>query len=254
MKIIPRTIRLNPVLFTVLAAAGLLLGGTALGADPGANAGASGPVMTWQEAVQYGGWLMWVLAAMSVFALALIVYFLFTLRVGQTAPRRLRRELIENLTQGDRAEARKLCEDIPCPLSTVTLAAMDYLRDIPDPDPVLLKDIIESEGARQAERMQGATQLLLDVGAIAPMVGLLGTVFGMLQAFGGIAYSMESAKPVVLAQGVSQALVTTAFGLLIGIPAMMFYAYFRRRASRQIAILEVAVTDILTALLRSPGS
>lgn len=254
MKIIPRINRSKTTLSASFITAGILLGGMAFGAEPGTGTDLSTPAMTWQEAVQYGGWLMWVLAAMSIFALALIVYFLVVLRAGQIAPRRLRRELIENLSQGDRAEARKLCEDTPCPLATVTLAAMDYLRDIPAPDPVLLKDIIEGEGARQAERIQGSTQLLLDVGATAPMVGLLGTVFGMLQAFGGIAYSMESAKPVILAQGVAQALVTTAFGLLIGIPAMMFYAYFRRRASRQIAVLEVAVTDILTALLRTPAS
>ena len=81
------------------------------------------------------------------------------------------------------------------------------------------------------------------------MIGLLGTVFGMLRAFGSVARDIASAKPVVLAEGVSQALVTTAFGLIVGIPAMMFYAYFRRRAAKQISHLEAASTDILTALM-----
>jgi biopolymer transport protein ExbB len=80
------------------------------------------------------------------------------------------------------------------------------------------------------------------------MLGLLGTVMGMLKAFGSVATDVASAKPVVLAAGVSQAIVTTIFGLLVAIPAMVAYAYFRRRASRQIAALEAASTALVTAV------
>lgn len=209
----------------------------------------NGMQLSWRTALEYGGWLMFVLAAMSVFALALVLYFLIVLRPAQIAPRLLVRDLLESLREGDLNNARKQCDAKPCPISTISLTAMDYLREVQAPDGVLLKEVIEAEGARQAGSIQGQTQLLLDVAVIAPMVGLLGTVFGMLKAFSGVGYAIESAKPVVLAQGVSQALVTTAFGLLVGIPAMMAFAYFRRRASRQVALLEVASTAVLTALL-----
>ncbi len=218
----------------------------ALAAETGTDAGMQ---LTWRTALEYGGWLMVVLAAMSVFGLALILYFLIILRPGQIAPRLIVRDLIESLREGALSNARKQCENKPCPIASITLAAMDYLNEVSDPDPTLLKEVIESEGARQVASMQGQIQLLLDVAVIAPMVGLLGTVFGMLKAFSGVGYAIESAKPVVLAQGVSQALVTTAFGLMVGIPAMMAYAYFRRRASRQVALLEVASTGVLTALM-----
>lgn len=217
------------------------------GAFDAATAGDLG--LTWRNALEYGGWLMFVLAVMSVFVLALIIYFLAVLRQGQIAPRHLVRDILESLREGSHSNARERCDDKPCPIATITLTAMDYLRDVPNPDSGLLKEIVEAEGTRQAESIQGQTQLLLDVAVIAPMVGLLGTVFGMLKAFSGVGYAIESAKPVVLAQGVSQALVTTAFGLMVGIPAMMAYAYFRRRASRQVALLEVASTGVLTALM-----
>ena len=98
----------------------------------------------------------------------------------------------------------------------------------------------EAEGGRIADAMMSAVDWLADIAAIAPLVGLLGTVLGMFQAFGGIASDVAaSAKPVVLAQGVSQAIVTTIFGLVVAIPSLVAYAVFRRRAQRRIAEIEV---------------
>lgn len=106
----------------------------------------------------------------------------------------------------------------------------------------------EAEGRRIAARLNAAVDWLADIAAIAPLVGLLGTVLGMFQAFGGIATDVSAgAKPMVLAQGVSQAIVTTIFGLVVAIPCLAAYAIFRRRAQRRIAELEVAVEDILAS-------
>lgn len=97
----------------------------------------------------------------------------------------------------------------------------------------------EAEGGRIAERLMSSVDWLADIAAIAPLVGLLGTVLGMFQAFGGIASDVSAgAKPVVLAQGVSQAIVTTIFGLIVAIPSLIGYAFFRRRAARRIAEIE----------------
>jgi biopolymer transport protein ExbB len=204
--------------------------------------------LSWREVLDKGGWLMYVLLAMSLLGVALVIYFFVVLRVSHVAPRPLQRELADRIRAGAVDEARRACEYRSCPLSAVTLAALDYLRDVPNTDAELLHDVIESAGGRQAEGIQGMTQYLLDIAATAPMVGLLGTVFGMLQAFGGVARGDVSAQPVALAAGVSQALITTAFGLIVGIPAMMFYAYFRRKAAKLVAYLEAASTDVLAAL------
>jgi len=205
--------------------------------------------MSWQEIVKNGGRLMYVLAALSVLTLAFVIYFFAVLRRAVIAPRALQRELVDKLKAGAVDDARRICEFRACPLSAIAMAAMDYTRDVPEADAMLLKDVIEGEGARQAESIQGQTQYLLDIAAVAPMIGLLGTVFGMLRAFSAVALNIANAKPVVLAAGVSQALVTTAFGLIVGIPAMIFYAYFRRKASKLVAFLESSATGVLTALL-----
>ncbi len=103
----------------------------------------------------------------------------------------------------------------------------------------------EAEGARIAERIQASVDWLADIAAIAPLVGLLGTVLGMFQAFGGIATDVAAgAKPVVLAQGVSQAIVTTIFGLVVAIPSLVMHAFLRRRASRLIAALEEKADEV----------
>ena len=131
--------------------------------------------------------------------------------------------------------------------SVATLAVVLYLLVMQSPFvcvPMALKRIRAAkdpaaEGGRVADRMMAAVDWLADIAAIAPLVGLLGTVLGMFQAFGGIASDVTAgAKPMVLAQGVSQAIVTTIFGLAIAIPALVCYAFFRRRAQRRIAEIE----------------
>ena len=210
-------------------------------------AGAYG--MSFKQAWEYGGWIMWVLAVFSVFALAMVFYFMTALRSGAIIPHELMSDILARVRANDLNEVRRLCDRQPCALSSVVLAALDCLRNVPQCDVALLRSAAESEGARQADAIQGQTEFLLDVATIAPLLGLLGTVLGMLTAFGSVASDIASAKPVVLAAGVSQAIVTTVFGLVVAIPCMAFYAWFRRRASRQISNLEAASAEVLTAII-----
>ena len=131
--------------------------------------------------------------------------------------------------------------------SVVAMTVVLYLLVMHSPFiciPMALKRIRSAkdpaaEGGRIADRMMSAVDWLADIAAIAPLVGLLGTVLGMFQAFGGIASDVSAgAKPVVLAQGVSQAIVTTIFGLVVAIPSLMAHAFFRRRAQKRIAEIE----------------
>ena len=215
-----------------------------------APAGSASYGMTFAQAWGYGGLIMWVLLAISILMVALVIYFLCVFRAGAVAPRRLQSEVRNYLVEGDEGAARRLCEDRPCAFSSVALAALDCIRATQGGEDLqLLRDIVESEGARQAESMQSQAQLLLDLSAIAPMLGLLGTTLGMLKAFGAVAQDvMVAAKPVILAQGVSQAIITTIFGLFVAIPCMAAYAYFRRRASKLVGQLELASAEIVTAI------
>ena len=157
--------------------------------------------ITFEQAWNYGGPLMWVLALFSVWALALVIYLWYSQRAGIVVPEAVSR----------------ICAS---------------------KDP-------ESEGGRVADRLMSQVEWLADLGAIAPLVGLLGTVLGMFQAFGGIASDVSAgAKPMVLAQGVSQAIVTTIFGLVIAIPAMVAHAFMRRCAASLIATLEEKADEV----------
>ena len=204
--------------------------------------------MTLAEAWACGGWIMWVLLAMSVAGLAACLYILLTLRLGAVAPLRLRRDLPKYLLSDDPNEARRLCEDAPSPLAAVMLATLDAVRNAPRADAMLIVQVAESEGRRQAGIIEGRIQWLLDIATIAPLIGLLGTVVGMLGAFGAVAVDVAAAKPTLLAQGVAQAIVTTIFGLIVAIPAMACYAWFRRRAAALVSVLEGASAELVAIL------
>ena len=189
--------------------------------------------ITLAQAWSYGGPLMWVLLGLSMIALALVLYLLVTQRREALTPRTLMSDVFVKLQSGDHGERR------PCAFATLTLAALDAARGVPQGQRVDVSQAVETAGAHVAEQLQGAVDWLADLAAIAPLVGLLGTVLGMFQAFGGIANDVAAnAKPVVLAAGVSQAIITTVFGLVISIPCLGFHAFLRRRTAKRIAGLE----------------
>jgi len=195
--------------------------------------------ITLRQAWQYGGPLMWVLAALSVLALAKILVLLVAQRRGALSPRTLVSDVFSRLQAKDYGETRRLCDRRPCAFSTLVLAALDAVRGTPAGVKPPVAQAIETAGSHVAERLQASVDWLADLAAIAPLVGLLGTVLGMFQAFGGIANDLAAnARPVVLAQGVSQAIVTTVFGLVVAIPCLVFHAILRRRTARRIAGLE----------------
>jgi len=195
--------------------------------------------ITLAEVWRNGGPLMWVLAGLSVIALAVILYLLLAQRRGALSPHALVSDVFSRLQTGDHGEARRLCLRRPCAFGVIVLAALDAVRGAPQGTRPPVAVAVETAGAHVAERIQGAVDWLADIAAIAPLVGLLGTVLGMYQAFGGIASDLAAnARPVVLAQGVSQAIVTTMFGLVVSIPCLVFHAILRRRAAKRISGLE----------------
>ncbi len=202
-----------------------------------------------QQIMESGGMIFYVLMAMSVVAMTLILVFSFSLNNRKIAPASFVREIELSLKNGDFDEALKSCKSTSSPVSAITLTALNYLdRAGEDADPELLRQVVEGEGVRQVGRLQSQITYLMDIGVIAPMVGLLGTVMGMLKSFSGVALNMAQARPTVLAEGVSQALVTTAGGLIVAIPAMIAYSVFRGRLAKLTANLELVAAEIVTTL------
>lgn len=234
-----------------VAALAILCGAAVFAADPaGKDDARMVQSVTLKELFDKGGILMYPLVLMSVVGVGFVVYFFLALRHRHVVPDALRDDVLDKIEAGQFSDARTVCGYRPCAFSEVTVTALDYTAGVEKVDPQLLREMIESEGSRQSATFQSQIQYLLDVAVISPMLGLLGTVFGMMRAFNVVAFDLAKAKPMLLAAGVAEALITTAVGLIIGIPAMMFYAYFRGRASKLLSDLEVASSQVMTAILR----
>jgi len=210
---------------------------------------AQDPGLTLVTFYNRGGTLMHVLLAISVFCVANIIYLFAILRASLTVPRVAFNDIMEKVKTDKLEEAAKVCSYKPCPFSHVAAAAIRYALSAPVIDPIMLDAAMTGEGARQAAKLHGRTQWLLDIAAIAPMVGLLGTVIGMFRAFSSAKIIEVANRSDDLAAAVSYALVTTIAGLIVAIPAMGFYAWFRRQAARQVANLECACAELLSAMV-----
>jgi biopolymer transport protein ExbB len=205
--------------------------------------------MTLWQMIVAGGGVMVVLAFLSVAALSLVVYYFMTLKKEKLLPQHFIDKVINLLETGRVNEALSISETGDSMASRVFLAGISRVTK----GPVIVREAIEDEGKREVDGLWRKLSYLGDIAAIAPMVGLLGTVLGMMQAFNVIAFQAGAVKPVLLASGISKAMVTTAGGLIIAIPAMMFYAYFRGVVETAAARLENVATELCHLLAKKTG-
>src|SRR5438046_2854750 len=133
-------------------------------------------------------------------------------------------------------------------IARVVQKVLDFTTKNPNADFQQVRDLAETEGTRVAANLNNRVTYLADIGMIAPLIGLLGTVIGIVRAFSALGADLGTARYALLSKGVSEALINTCGGLAIGIPAMIFYAFFRGRVQRLISDLESAVTHILALL------
>ena len=113
---------------------------------------------------------------------------------------------------------------------------------------------MESEGERGATELWQRISYLNNIGSLAPLLGLLGTVWGMIGAFGTIAMADSQARSIAMATNVSKAMITTLAGLLLAIPALFVYYYLRGRVIRVISEVEAQATEFIELLTRSKES
>jgi biopolymer transport protein ExbB len=133
-------------------------------------------------------------------------------------------------------------------IARVVQKMLDFTTKNPDADFGHVREIAETEGTRVAASLNNRVIYLADIGMIAPLLGLLGTVLGIIRSFGALGADLGTARYVLLSKGISEALVNTCAGLAIGIPAMIFYAFFRGKTQKLISELESATTHVLALL------
>jgi biopolymer transport protein ExbB len=199
--------------------------------------------------VASAGWILVPLAIASVLAVTLIIYCFFTLTVRSiTTPELLER--MEPFFENEDLEGlAAYIEDKPQATARMVDRTLLFLERHPDATPEAISAVAEAEGGRIAALLNQRVLYVMDIGVLAPLLGLMGTVVGILTSFGHIADSQDSMRTMMLAGGVSQALVSTAGGLVVGIVSMAFFSYFRGRVGHLISILESEGTLLTQELI-----
>lgn len=220
-----------------------------LGVAPATVRGAVDQPMTnlWQIIVA-GGPVMWPLAALSVVGLMLIFGYLITLRRSAVVSANYMQTADALLRTKDLAGLLAISSRHNESIAGVMERTLHFMTKNPGATVNEAREIAMTEGVRLAGLWNQRVSYLADIGSLAPMVGLFGTVLGMIKSFTGLASEVVASRPAILAGGVSEALVATAAGLLIGVPAMVAYAYFRGRVQVMISELEAASTILIAQL------
>lgn len=195
------------------------------------------------------GWLgiiLWTaLLACSVAAAWLAIDFSITVSAKKIVPEELVNDVREAMEQGDVMKAVQRCEEDPGVLSSILMAGF---RNVKEGFEVIQEQVAAAADLESEKLMQRVSYLNM-CGSIAPMLGLLGTVQGMIAAFANLATtSAGAAQQSMLALNIAQALWTTAAGLCIAIPAVSFYTFFKNRLSRIILSMEGLTMDLIKAL------
>lgn len=185
------------------------------------------------EIVEAGGWVMWPIILCSVVAMAIIIERLWMLRPSRIAPPHLL-GLVWKMVQEKRLSNRFLKDlHADSPLGELFAAGLANARHGRE----IMKECLEEVAARLVHDLERYLNALGTIAATAPLLGLLGTVLGMIEIFSSFVDS-SSANPAVLAGGISKALITTAAGLLVAIPALFFHRYLQRRVDELVVGME----------------
>jgi biopolymer transport protein ExbB len=193
-----------------------------------------------------GGPIMYLILACSIIGLAIFLERLAFLRRKHLLPARFVRNATRAWQRGEIEVAWRLCEQYDVPLARILRAGLLKAKEGPQE----MERAIEATGAHEAAVLGANLRFLGAISNIAPMLGFLGTVTGLISAFNVIALH-GTGDPKLLADGVSEALITTEFGLFVGIPALGAYHYLRGKVERLVHEMEGITLDLLSTIVLS---
>ena len=214
--------------------------------------------MNFLEILAKGGIMMYPLGVMSVITVLLILIIILTIRRNAIVSDRFMNTTESMIRKRDYLGLITLSHHRNECMARIIQKTLDFINSNPGTSFENVREVAQAEGSHQAGLLTSRITYLADIGAIAPMVGLLGTVLGMIEAFIEISSGeVAGVRQMGLAEGVSKALIATAGGLAISIPALAFYSIFRGRVQKYISELEAAATHFIALLQgqfeRQPG-
>lgn len=205
--------------------------------------------LTLMAMVEQGGAILWVIMGLGFIALVWALYLLLTLTPGREVPKKLAKRAQAQIASGDLRGAYQMCQERDELLANVLAAGLKMAGH----DRFVIQEAMESEGARGAAAMWQRISYLNNIGTLAPLLGLLGTVWGMMQAFVVISADIAQVQGMSMAAGVAKAMITTAAGLALAIPCMVVYYYLRGRVTRIIATLESQANEFIELIIEKGG-
>ena len=199
-----------------------------------------------------GGWAMYPLTLLSIGGFGLIVYNFMAVRPEPILNTSATVQIDKALEELDIEKVKSICQESPSPTTSIIEAGMARV-DVNNYDPEQVKEAIEESSAEELSGPFVLINYLSVVGSLSPMVGLLGTVSGMVKAFNVIeAEGAGSAQ--ALAGNISEALITTATGMIVGIPAMFFFFFFKNRYGKITSRIGRIVGDLQFTLNKAVKS
>ena len=197
------------------------------------------------DLLQKGGIVLLFIIALSVVAAVIIIERLLYFRKNRTDEEQLLQRLKSALQKGHYDEALSICESNPLPISNLMKVGIEHRQY----SEAVIKDAVTDAANMEIPRMERYVSFLGTIAQIAPLLGLLGTVTGNIKAFGVLGnFAGQVSDPGLLARGIAEALITTAAGIIVSIPAVIFYNYLVSKVNHSIIRLENRVTELVLYL------
>jgi biopolymer transport protein ExbB len=190
-----------------------------------------------------GGFVLPILLLAAVIALAIAGNRLWVLRRARIAPRGLVERVGELVEAGKVQQAVKILYENDTPLARILLTALQQAGQPRD----VIKEMVEEAGRQEVAHLDRYLNFLGSIAGVAPLLGLLGTVIGIMHAFAAIGM-VGMGDPKALAGGIAEALITTAGGLSVAIPSLLFYRYFRGRVETLVLATEKEALKLINLL------
>ena len=193
--------------------------------------------------IQAAGWPIWPLLACSVASLALIFERIYSLQTRRVIPPRLLDEVL-SLPQPALLKPESI-EQLKshCALGEMIVAGLTHMQTRPGSSESELRAAVEASGKRVNSKLEHYLSALGSIASVAPLLGLFGTVVGMIEIFGS--QTPGAGNPAQLAHGISVALYNTAFGLVIAIPSLVMWRFFRNKVDHFTMELEIAAERLV---------
>ncbi len=201
------------------------------------------------ELIDQGGIIIILIFALSIVAAAIIIERLIYFKKIQGDEEQLIRRLKTTLEKRHFDEALAICESNPSPITNLMRVGLEHRGYSEE----TIKQTVTDAASLEVPRMERHLSSLGTIAHISPLLGLLGTVTGNIQAFGVLGEFGAAGDPAMLAAGIAEALLTTAAGIIVSIPAIIFYNYLVSKVNHYIIRLENRVSE-LVMLLKGPES